>query len=463
VNTLSILLTKSNENIIRLSYFRGFYIIISLTKRTWKDKIVYLFMLLTKYYNADTLYLKEYNVKQRIGQPEILKEINRTHVLDIIKRERVVSRAQLARITSLSRATISLLVDKLLTIGVVEEIGRGESSGGRPPVLLKFIPDSAFAMGAHMYDSDWSMVVTNLDAVVRRSITLHIEQNSPRGAIDTLKRGIEILTSEFSGKMLLPAIGLGTPGLVDIHTGTIKSAVDVGWAEVPVKKILEEETGLKTFVANRSKVGALAELWYGAREGIKDLIYISIGTGIAAGIIHQGKLYIGTNSSAGELGHVTIIPDGPLCPCGNRGCLQQLVSEQAIATRARQLLRENSRSRLHKLAGNHPEMITVYHVLKAADEGDELALSILDESAEYLGIAVANLVNLFNPELIVLGGPVGQSSRILTDKLAEKVRLRAMAYPLSAVQIVTSSLGSYSGAIGASVLVLQQANRLIFQ
>jgi predicted NBD/HSP70 family sugar kinase len=227
--------------------------------------------------------------------------------------------------------------------------------------------------------------------------------------------------------------------------------------------MIEEALGIRTDIANRSKVGALAEFWYGAKRGVQDLIYVSIGTGVAAGIIHQGKLFLGANSSAGELGHLTILPDGPLCPCGNRGCLQQLVCEDAIANVARQKLRRNSDSVLHGGANHHPELISARDVFAAADRNDAVALQALEEIASYLGIAIAGLINLFNPEVVFLGGPVGEASAVLTDKIREAVRHRAMAYPMSAVQIQRSSLGIDAGAIGASVLVLQKANELFFQ
>ena len=154
--------------------------------------------------------------------------------------------------------------------------------------------------------------------------------------------------------------------------------------------MVEDALGIEAYVANRSKVGALVELWRSAEEGIQDLVYVSIGTGVAAGIAHAGEQFIGANSSAGELGHTTVLPDGPLCPCGNRGCLQQLVSGPAIANRAREKLRQGGNSILLDAVGYHPERVTADTVFDAAMQGDLLANEIVDEVAAYLGIAVAN-------------------------------------------------------------------------
>jgi glucokinase-like ROK family protein len=330
-------------------------------------------------------------------------------------------------------------------------------------MLLEFDSNAAFALGARMHDFDWGIVVTNLDGEVVHRSEIRIPDNAPTSAIATLKKGVEATMASVNRDRLMPAIGLGTPGLVDIHSGIIKSAVDVGWFDVPIRQMAEDALGTQTFVANRSKVGALAELWcVAAAAGIRDLIYISIGTGVASGIIHEGQLYIGANSSAGELGHTTVLPDGPLCPCGNHGCLQQIVSGPAIANRARERLRVTGGSLLTTLAGGHPERLTAQDVFRAASQNDPLALEVIEETASFLAIAVANLINLFNPALIVLGGPVGGADHLLTDMLQELVPRRAMAFPLSAVQIRTSSLGSDAGAIGASVLVLQEASKLLF-
>ncbi|CAN5551473.1 ROK family transcriptional regulator [soil metagenome] len=398
----------------------------------------------------------------RIGQPELLKEINLSRAFDILKSARILSRPVLAHQTGLSRATSAVLMEDLLRAGVAKHVGLGDSTGGRPPALLEFNPDAAYALGARMVDHRWGIVITNLDGRVVQRLDIPILNHTPEAAVAALHEGVRTLMATVDQTRILPAIGLGTPGLVDMEAGVIKTAVDVNWFEVPIRAMVEEQLGLRTFVANRGKVGALAEYWHGAARNLKDIIYISIGTGIAAGIVHEGKLFMGANSSAGELGHVTILPDGPICRCGNRGCLQQLISEPAIADRARVRLREGGDTILWTVVGNYPERVTAEMVFQAAEQGDVLAGEIVVEVARYLGIAIANLVNLFNPELIVLGGPLGQIGRVLLEPLLEEVRRRAMAYPLSVVKIVTSDMGPDAGAIGAAVLVLQRASELIF-
>jgi glucokinase-like ROK family protein len=398
----------------------------------------------------------------KIGQPELLKEINRNRAFEILKSSRILSRPLLAQQTGLSRATIALLMEDLLRVGVAQYVGLGDSTGGRPPALLEFNPAAAYALGAAMRDHEWRIVITDLDALVLHRLDVAISGHSPEAAVAALQGGLQTILGQVDVDKVLPAIGLGTPGLVDMRSGVIKTAVDVGWFEVPIRDLVEAALDRPAFVANRSKVGALAEFWYGASQVLNEIIYISIGTGVSAGIVHAGELYMGMNSSAGELGHVTILPDGPVCRCGNRGCLQQLVSEPAIADRVRARLRAGEQSLLGEMVGAHPERLTAEMVFAAAEQGDPVASAVVGETATYLGIAIANLVNLFNPQLIVLGGPIGQMSHGMLPALLDEVRKRALSYPLSVVQIVPSALGGDANAIGAAALVLRRASELIF-
>lgn len=404
-------------------------------------------------------------LQQRAGQPELLRELNLARAFEILKEMRVLSRPELAQRIGLSRAAIAVLAEDLLRTGVARQVGLGDSTGGRPPVLLEFNPQAALALGARMLDNTWGIVITDLDARLLHTLDVPINGVTPQAAVRALCTGVAALldqVDEPDRQHVLPAIGIGTPGLVDMRAGVIQSAVDVGWFEVPIQAMIEAELGMSALIANRSKVGALAELWCDPQSAASELIYISIGTGIAAGIIHEGRLYLGPNSSAGELGHVTVMPDGPLCPCGNRGCLQQVASGPAIANRARELLRTSAESPLRQLIGAHPERLTAQAVFAAAAQGDPTATQVVQEVAEHLGVAVSNLINLLNPQRIVLGGPVGHSADVLIPPLRLAVQRRAMAYPLSFAEITVSRLGPHAGAIGAAVLVLQRASELIF-
>jgi glucokinase-like ROK family protein len=394
-----------------------------------------------------------------IDEPVQSVESNLARICELLRVQREGSCPQFAAQTGLSRTSVNTILDKLVGLGLAEQSGRADSSGGRRAALLRFRPDACFALGAALANGEWSTVITDLDARVLKTSSARVKDTSPESAVVALDESVAEVTSSVEKKRMLPVIGIGSPGLVD--NGVVKSAVDLGWSDVPLARMVEARLGLRAVVANRSRVGALAELSDGAGRDVQDLVYVSIGTGVAAGIVHKRRLYLGANSAAGELGHVTVDPDGPLCPCGNRGCLQQLVSGPAIAQLARLRLREGGESALRGIAANHPEHLTAEDVFREAERGDALALDIVRAVSSHLAVAIANLVNLLNPQLIVLGGPVGRAGRALLPPLAEEVRRRAMAYPLSAVKIVVSALGPRAPAIGAAALVLQHSSQLV--
>ncbi len=397
---------------------------------------------------------------------ELARGTHLAKIYEIISTRRTVSRPEIAELTGLSRTAVGIYIDNLIHQGFVEESGRGSSRGGRPPMIIRQRPDAGYALGARMDDYVWNIVVTDLQAKVINRIQAHIPGKTPELAVEALRSGVrkligETFKSSLSSSRLIPAIGVGSPGLVDAREGVIKNAHDLGWFDVPIRRMIEERLGMGAYVVNRSKIGALAELQSETSCGIKDLIYIWMGTGVAAGIIHDGTLMVGTNSSAGEIGHITVDPTGPACPCGNRGCLQSLVSEDAITTRATERLKHSSGTILHELTSGHVEAVTVSNIFEAADRGDPASIELVREIAGYLGVVVANLVNLLNPQLIVLGGPVGEASDLLTRAVVDEASRRALSFPMSAVQIRSSSIGQDAGAIGASVLVIQHALELL--
>lgn len=401
-------------------------------------------------------------MKRKAAQPELLKELNRSQVFGVLQRRRRLSRPQLASETGLSRTTVGSLIEALIGSGLVRDIGEGRSTGGRRPSLLEFNPDAALVLGAYLDQGFCSVVATDLDARAVARQEAWAAGGSPEAAIQALQNAVVAIRSQVEGRRVLPAIGLATPGHVDSGAGMIKTAPEMGWFEIPIVQMVTSALGVKALVANRARAGALAERWYGVGRNVDDLIYISIGNGIAAGIVHGDSLYQGTNASAGALGHTTILPDGPLCTCGNHGCLTTLASESAIASRARARLREGRTTTLVQLAGGDPDHITSQTVFKAAEQSDALALEVVEEVSGYLGIAIANLINLLNPAMVVLGGPVGRAGHVLIAPLWEEIKRRARPAPLSAVRMVTSSLGNDTEAIGGAALVLQQAQELLF-
>jgi glucokinase-like ROK family protein len=287
-------------------------------------------------------------------------------------------------------------------------------------------------------------------------LTLSMSGTAPEDMLDCMKDAVEQLLTDVPREWVL-GVGVGVPGVVDFSTGIIEISVGRGWlkGDIRVKEILETGLGLPIHVANRSRVAALGEFQSGIGRGVSNLVYLFLGQGIAAGIVIDGQLYFGSGSSTGEIGRVSIIPDGPLCDCGNHGCLEVYATEAAILARARALARDNRASLLHQVVDSHLERLTIEQVVAAAQRGDEAAVEVFTDAGSKVGMAVSTLINLFNPEMVIIGGPVGvTASQFLLDPVIKEAQRRTLSRALKMTRIVTGILGTKAVAIGSAVLAI---------
>lgn len=273
-----------------------------------------------------------------------------------------------------------------------------------------------------------------------------------------LKRIVETVSevkrlAGVSGKPL--RIGLGAPGPLDVKRGIVHVAPNLGWRNAPLKASLEELTGVPVFIENDANLAAWGEFIYGAGKNTANMVYITVSTGIGGGLVIGGNIYQGTSYGAGEIGHVTVFPDGPECHCGNRGCLEAVASGTAVAREARKLIAHGAGRAVLSLAGGKPEAVTAKTVGLAAAQGDAEALKLLDSAARWLGVGVAAVLNLLNPEMVVLGGGMMKSASLFWDTLDNEVRRRALPSALGAARLVTAVLGGRSGLLGAVAYALK--------
>jgi glucokinase len=253
------------------------------------------------------------------------------------------------------------------------------------------------------------------------------------------------------------AVGVGSPGPIDARTGVLTATPNLpGWKNVPLKQLIEEALGITTFLENDANAAALGEHRFGAGRGVQNMIYVTASTGIGGGLILNGQLYSGTTGAAGEIGHMTVLPWGPYCGCGNRGCLEALASGTAIAREGRELVRRGVPTLIAELAAGHPERVTAKLVAKAADKGDIEAQEILAEAMTYLGVGMASLVNLFNPELIVIGGGLTNMGEGLFGPVRRAIERRAFTAAARAVNVVPAELGDDVGVLGAVAAAMAQ-------
>lgn len=247
-------------------------------------------------------------------------------------------------------------------------------------------------------------------------------------------------------------IGIGSPGPLSSSRGIVYNPPNLpGWKNVPLRAILAREFKLPVILENDANAACFGEKWVGRGKGVKSLICLTLGTGIGGGIILENKLIRGIDDTAAEIGHMTIDPDGPKCGCGNYGCLESFSSATALVKRAREILSQNKKSILHQLPEDKP--LTAKDIYEAAKKGDSLARELLEETGRYLGIGIATLINLLNPEMVVLSGRMAGAKEFIFGAIHEEIKKRSFAVPFRRVKIRTSSLGEYAGIIGAAGLV----------
>lgn len=266
---------------------------------------------------------------------------------------------------------------------------------------------------------------------------------------------VKEVTRQAGPVLVVRALGIGAPGPLDAETGLVYFAPNLGWHNVRLKDLLQEALGLPVGVDNDANLAALGEQVYGAGRGSRDLVYITVSTGVGGGLILDGKIYHGAGGGAGEIGHTTIDPAGPVCGCGNHGCLEALASGTAMARRAREVIAGGGGLSILGAAGGQPNNVTAKTVATAAAGGDPEALAILADAGRALGIGVANVINLLNPGLIILGGGAMKTGPSLWQAMEGEVRRRALKDSLARVRIVPAQLGSRVGVLGAVALAAQ--------
>lgn len=371
------------------------------------------------------------------GDQALIKRINTSIVLEFILRGAPLSRAQISERSGLNKATVSSLVQDLIDGSLVQEIGTGQSSGGRKPVMLEFISTSGYAVGIDLGVNYIRGVLTDLRGSIIAERTSSLRHPEPGAAIDELCACIEALIAEApSCPHGIVGIGVGVPGLVD-DSGTILFAPNLKWRDIPLQRLLTERFSMPVTIDNEANMGALGEQKYGAGRSINNLIYVSVGIGIGTGLILHKSLYKGTTGFSGEMGHLSIEAHGKPCSCGNRGCWEMYASEQALLDQAANLGFDDLES-----------------LLAAASAGREDVLSLFSSIGEYLGIGIANIVNVFNPDAVVIGNRMSQARPWLESVLRQTVTQRALGFHLRKVQLLFAELGERSAMMGAAEMAI---------
>lgn len=375
-------------------------------------------------------------------------------VLRLIWQEQRISRAEIARRHGLSRSTVTEVVDELLPTGLVAEVGLGPSRGGRPPIVLEFNYDAGCILGVDMGAAHVAVALMNLHGIVLSwQHRLHPVRTDPEGTRELVSElCAKCLAEQPGSRKRLVGIGVAAPCPIDPKKPDQFSEVVLpDWGGRSGLKALATRYRVPLLIENDANLGALAERWWGAGRGIDDFAYVKVATGLGSGHFIGGKVYRGATGVAGEIGHMAIDPHGKPCLCGLRGCLATLVGAPALVERARELRGRYPNSALAS-GGASIEAIE-----DAALAGDPLALQIVHEAAGHLGPAIASLLNLMNPRLVIIGGGLSRLGDLLLEPLRDVIRNRTLVSSLAAADVTTSALGPRSIAIGAATYVLDTA------
>jgi glucokinase len=301
-------------------------------------------------------------------------------------------------------------------------------------------------------------IISNSSQVIAKEYQLTLADEGPQSVIERMFSAIDhILSLRNMNSSQLASISIAAAGAIDSDKGLITSSPNLpGWHDVPLRDIVKEKYGVNTFLINDASAAALGEHRLGAGRGVSNLIYLTVSTGIGGGIIINDKLYSGQCGGAGEIGHMTIDVNGPRCNCGNIGCFEVLASGTAVAKEAIRRIRQREKSSLIEIVAGKIENITAEKVEMAARGGDSLALEVISRVSDYLGIGMVNLVNIFNPEMIIVGGGMSKMGDLLLNPARQVVRERAFQLSAQAVRIVPAQLGENAGVLGAAIFAFEQ-------
>ncbi|HET7572639.1 MAG TPA: ROK family protein [Gaiellaceae bacterium] len=395
-----------------------------------------------------------------------MRELNRSLVLDLLKQESPISRAAIAKLTALAKPTVSTIVDELVSEGLVREIGTGESrsTGGRPPVLLEFNARSHFLVGVEIGVRHTTVALADARGAELTRSELRMSPTKPVDTLRTIANEIRRLLRGAGAPLgRLGAIGIVVPGLVDASTATCLLAPNIGWRDVPVRDLLARSFArVPIFVHNTVDPANVAESLEGAAAGYSDVVILWASTGVGAGLLFNGRVFGGHGGISGELGHCYVPGATDRCACGKIGCLETIASGPSVARAAKRAI---DAGRKTSLAGKR--QLTSIDVAAAAAAGDALALEVLRDAGRALGIAASWLVNIVNPELVLIGGGLSEAGAPLLGPLREAVAEHALPQAYErVVDVRPTELGGDAAVRGAVLLARQQSEsyyRVVFQ
>lgn len=400
----------------------------------------------------------------------LIKDMNTSTILQIVRTKGPISRAEISKLTGLNPATVSSNTANLMELGLVRETGVGASSGGRKPLMIELNPETYYVIGVDMGTTDVATGITDLEGRIKTRVTLPFgEHTNPEAVLGIIKDSVRLV---IEGSGLDPGqflgVGMGIHGLVDPEKGISLFAPAFAWENVSIAQEFSEEFNLPVFIDNDARAMALGEKWFGRASQVSNFVFLNIGTGIGSGIYVNGELLQGAHHGAGEIGHIRVVEpmataspskghtNPPIrCFCGKAGCLSTVASGPSIERLARIAVDEGRSARLLELAGGDAEAITGELIHQAAVEGDPLAVQLLDTAGRHIGDALSLVVNLLDPEMVLVGGGVANGGPFLFEGMKEELAKRAMRQNIEHTYVGPAALGDDCGIVGAATLILR--------
>ena len=397
----------------------------------------------------------------QIANQLIVRKLNTATVLETLRNLAPISRAELSTNIGLNRSTISSIIQQLMDLHFVQETTLQEDRIGRPAMPLELNPHAGFAIGLEINVDYITAIMVDFSGNSHRK--LHQTTNAEMNQHEVLMTAIQLTSElcEFGRDRGYPlfGIGIGLPGLVDPYLGKLVYAQNIGWRNLDIGKIFFTQFNVPILVENEANCCALGEFRYGTAKDISDFIYLSSSAGMGGGIMIKGELLRGNEGFAGEIGHIVINDEGNLCSCGRKGCWETYVAPQEVVKGVRQVLSMGADSQLNKIMGGDQSSLTFQQVIDAAQTGDAIALKAIQDLGSHLATGILNLVQLFNPEQIILGGAFGESSTLLIPQIKTYMDEYFRVWPARTVSIAPSILGLDACSIGAATLVIDQVVR----
>jgi glucokinase-like ROK family protein len=388
--------------------------------------------------------------------------INKRAILKLIKERSEISRSAIAKVTGMTPPTVTRIVDELVqNDNLVEYVGVGDSSGGRPSVVVRLKNENNYIIGIDLGATYIRGCMVDLNASFISDVQIPTEIE--KGFSSIIEKVIQLINRLISRKgteAKIWGIGIGVAGLVNSDTGIIETSPDFGWTNINLRKELENKIALPFFYDNSTRLMALGELYFNNKTKISDFAVINVGYGIAAGIVIDGKVVKGHAGFAGEFGHISVDTcSDVICKCGMKGCLEALASGHRIASLAKNSITDKNASILRRFCENIQDNITAEIVANAAKEGDLVSIQIYDEIAEYLCRGMGTLVNLLSSEVIFIGGGVALNGDFFFDLVNSK-KSKYLLTPNLKLQILPATFGEQATSIGAVSLVMEKVMNL---